>query len=313
MPRRAWSKPNTSSWWSAIFRRRASSKSWPATRRSFALRPATPAPPANLLRVLGYRMRGGCGSDVVLETVNASRAFLTIDSGFPLAELEQALRAQPAVHAGLSPGPRSVSTTSTIGNPPRTRPQGEFIDFFLADPRCAACIWRFRSWIRKPRRSCASRLPAPRLKLYAHVLDFFGGMFEIRDGKAVVPGGARSEKAWAELAGAAPDKGAAFFERLLTHDDGWLASYYRCAGAHQRPGEGLSDRSGAAEALLRGDSRTRDQSRPGAAGVPLQYRHAAADHAAAPGRGRQAASSGRSGGLEEPVHQLSHAESTTPS
>src|SRR5512142_1720197 len=45
-----------------------------------------------LLKVLGYRMRGGCGSDVVLETVNATRAFLTIDSGFPLAELEQALR-----------------------------------------------------------------------------------------------------------------------------------------------------------------------------------------------------------------------------
>ena len=45
-----------------------------------------------LLRVLGYRMRGGCGSEVVLETLNASRAFLTIDSGFPLAELEQDLR-----------------------------------------------------------------------------------------------------------------------------------------------------------------------------------------------------------------------------
>ncbi|HPT24985.1 MAG TPA: hypothetical protein PLZ95_01115, partial [Bryobacteraceae bacterium] len=45
-----------------------------------------------LLRILGFRMRGGCGSEVVLETVNASRAFLTIDSGFPLAELEQALR-----------------------------------------------------------------------------------------------------------------------------------------------------------------------------------------------------------------------------
>ena len=42
--------------------------------------------------MLGYRMRGGCGSEVVLETVNAPRAFLTTDSGFPLAELEQALR-----------------------------------------------------------------------------------------------------------------------------------------------------------------------------------------------------------------------------
>ena len=37
-------------------------------------------------------MRGGCGSEVVLETVNAARAFLTTDSGFPLADLEQALQ-----------------------------------------------------------------------------------------------------------------------------------------------------------------------------------------------------------------------------
>ena len=46
----------------------------------------------DLLRVLGFRMRGGCGSEVVLETVNAPRAFVTTDSGFPIAELEQALR-----------------------------------------------------------------------------------------------------------------------------------------------------------------------------------------------------------------------------
>ncbi len=31
---------------------------------------------------------------------------------------------------------------------------------------------------------------------------------------------------WAELVGVAPDKGAAFFERLIEKDDGWLASYY---------------------------------------------------------------------------------------
>ena len=37
-------------------------------------------------------MRGGCGSEVVLETVNAPRAFLTTDSGFPVNELESALR-----------------------------------------------------------------------------------------------------------------------------------------------------------------------------------------------------------------------------
>ena len=58
------------------------------------------------------------------------------------------------------------------------------------------------------------------------MLDFFGGNFEIRQGKAVVPGGARSAAAWAELAGASPDKGAEFFEKLMAKDDGWLASLY---------------------------------------------------------------------------------------
>ena len=58
------------------------------------------------------------------------------------------------------------------------------------------------------------------------MLDFFGGMFEIRGGKAVVPGGQRSASAWAELAGASPDQGGAFFDKLLAKDDGWLASLY---------------------------------------------------------------------------------------
>ncbi len=53
-----------------------------------------------------------------------------------------------------------------------------------------------------------------RLRSFASVLDFFGGNFEIRQGKAIVPGGARSAGAWADLAGASPDKGPEFFEKL---------------------------------------------------------------------------------------------------
>src|SRR5207237_2549326 len=66
----------------------------------------------------------------------------------------------------------------------------------------------------------------PRLKAYSHVLDFFGGMFEIRNGKAVVPGGARSAAAWTEMVGVSPDQGAAFFDKLLSKDDGWMASLF---------------------------------------------------------------------------------------
>jgi hypothetical protein len=46
-----------------------------------------------LLQVLGYRVRPDCGQKgTYLETVDPQRAFLTIDSGFPLPELEKALQ-----------------------------------------------------------------------------------------------------------------------------------------------------------------------------------------------------------------------------
>jgi hypothetical protein len=64
------------------------------------------------------------------------------------------------------------------------------------------------------------------VKAYSHVLDFFGGMFEIRGGKAVVPGGPKAAPLWGELAGASPDHGADFFDKLMAKDDGWLASLY---------------------------------------------------------------------------------------
>src|SRR6516164_10039174 len=46
-----------------------------------------------LLHILGYRMQGECGhSSLTLITADAERAFLTIDSGFPLLDLEEALQ-----------------------------------------------------------------------------------------------------------------------------------------------------------------------------------------------------------------------------
>ena len=57
---------------------------------------------ADLLRILGFRMRGGCGSDLVLETVNAGRAFITTDSGFPVNRLEEALRTNRPFHLRFS-------------------------------------------------------------------------------------------------------------------------------------------------------------------------------------------------------------------
>ncbi len=189
----------------------------------------------DVLRVIGYRMRGGCGSDVVLETINASRAFLTTDSGFPLSELEQALRTNRPFTLDYHPARLPVLYGTDYWQSAKDKTQGEFIDYFLSDPSLCRLYLGLSKLDPETADGLRKAIPAPRLKLYAHVLDFFGSMFEIRDGKAVVPGGARSEKTWNDLAGVEPAKGPQFFERLMNRDDGWLASYYDALARIQGP------------------------------------------------------------------------------
>ena len=182
----------------------------------------------DLLRVLGYRMRGGCGSDVVLETVNATRAFLTIDSGFPLAELEQSLRTNRPFTYDYKPIEVPILYGAEYWTSARENKAsaGEFIDYFIGDPSICRLYLGLSKLDPPTAEEMRKAIPAQRLRAFAHVLDFYGGMFEIRNGKAAIPGGARSEKAWTEMVGASPEKGAAFYEKLITKDDGWLASYY---------------------------------------------------------------------------------------
>jgi hypothetical protein len=108
----------------------------------------------------------------------------------------------------------------------REKGDGEFIDAFLGDPAICRLYLGYSKLSPETAAALRQAMPVPRIRAYAHVLDFFGGMFEIRDGKALVPGGQRSAAVWAELTGAPPDSGAAFFEKLLAKDDGWLASLY---------------------------------------------------------------------------------------
>ena len=87
-----------------------------------------------LLRIIGYRMRGGCGSEVVLETVNATRAFLTTDSGFPIAELEQALRTNRAFSYDYHPSPVPVLYGPDYWLSAKEKESGDFLEAFLGDP-----------------------------------------------------------------------------------------------------------------------------------------------------------------------------------
>jgi hypothetical protein len=181
----------------------------------------------DLLRVLGYRMRGGCGSDVVLETVNASRAFITIDSGFPLSDLEEALRTNRPFTLDYHPSRLPILFGAEYWIQDMAKKEnGEFIDSFLGDPSLCRLYSALSSIDPDTADQIHKDMPAQKAKAFAHVLDFFGGMFEIRGGRVNPPGGARSEKAWADLVGVAPEKGPAFIERLFAKDDGWIAAYH---------------------------------------------------------------------------------------
>jgi len=177
----------------------------------------------DLLRVLGFRIRGSCGSELVLETVNAARAFITTDSGFPLAELEQSLRADKPFSYDYRPS----SATVVFGpNYWLNNKGGDFLDAMIGDP--GLCRFYLAMSKLDPGTAAALRdaVQPARLRAFAGTLDFFGSEFEIRDGHAIVPGGARAAPAWAELTGAWPETGPQFFDRLLAKDDGWLASLF---------------------------------------------------------------------------------------
>ena len=77
----------------------------------------------------------------------------------------------------------------------------DFLETFISDPSICRLYLGLSKLDRETAGDLRKSIPYARLKAFAHVLDFFGGMFEIRDGKAVVPGGQRSAAAWGELAG----------------------------------------------------------------------------------------------------------------
>ncbi len=182
---------------------------------------------ADLLRTLGFRMRGGCGSEVVLETVNAARAFLTTDSGFPINQLEQALRTnRPFVYDYHSAQvPVLFGPEYWMPNVKDAEPVG-FLESFIGDPSTCRLYLGFSKLDAETAEAIKKADTYAHLKAYSHVLDFFGGMFEVRDGKAVVPGGPRSTGVWAELVGAQPSNGGDFLMKLVAKDDGWLCSLY---------------------------------------------------------------------------------------
>lgn len=61
---------------------------------------------------------------------------------------------------------------------------------------------------------------------HAATLADHGAALQVAEGRVAVPGGPSCEDAWRQLAGVSPAQPAAFFQSLLTKDEGRLAAYY---------------------------------------------------------------------------------------
>src|SRR6266849_6790886 len=176
-----------------------------------------------LLTILGYRVRQGCGADATVQTEDAGRAFLTIDSGFPLVELEETLRGgKPfTLPYPSSPVPVLFTPNEWTGSDVQ-----DVADSLLRDPALARL---YSALGQMDAETAASLRQAPglrRLVRFSNVLNFYGSHIYIRSGRVAVPGGASAEAAWKDLVGAGPESPADFVGRLIAKDEGWLAAYY---------------------------------------------------------------------------------------
>jgi len=180
------------------------------------------APP--LLRILGYRFRRGCGT--ALEVANPERAFLTIDAGFPLVDLEEDLHAgKPFTYPfPSSPVPvlfRESDWTSIRGVKAKT-----ILEALLKDPALAR-LYVALSHIDPETRVALKRSPGlSGLMPVSATLDFYGAHIVSRSGRISVPGGAPAEPTWKGLVGASTAPPGEFVLRLLSKDNGWLAAYF---------------------------------------------------------------------------------------
>ena len=184
-----------------------------------------------LLDILGYRVTADCGkSSAYVATADPRRAFLTIDSGFPLPELEVTLQGgkpfsypYPDSQVPIALTERQWVEASGESSHEKDRP---LIDALLHDPSLARLYY---AWAHVDPETQTALLHSPGLKKLVSLaasLDFYGSYIRVESGRVIVPGGAAAEPAWKELVGVNPHSPGEFVPRLLLKDNGWLAAYF---------------------------------------------------------------------------------------
>ncbi len=208
----------------------------------------------SLIHVLGYKFEGVCGQkNGALITAEPERAFLTLDSGFPITALEQALRehepftyAFPATRVPIMFSEKSWTSDST-GN---RGSASDLLSVLLNDQSIDRLYWALSRCDEETRSTLRQSPGLRKLASLASVFDLYGSTIRIHSGAVVVPGG--SEREWQVLADASPASPGEFVSHLLTKDHGWLAAYFDAVAhlneagkAHLAEGTRLLDLYGA--------------------------------------------------------------------
>ena len=175
-----------------------------------------------LLKTLGYRVRkGGCGAGAVIETDDPNTAFLTIDSGFPLADLESAFRAGKPFTYTVRGNDLPILFTAADWFDKGRDP----LDQFLDDKDTARLYYAVSKLDSVTAETLRQSPGLPRLRDIAATLDFYGTSFSLENGRVIMPGGPQHQEQWARMVGADPGKPGEFLVALMDKDNGWLAAF----------------------------------------------------------------------------------------
>jgi hypothetical protein len=181
-----------------------------------------------LIEILGYKLQGRCGqNNGFLVTGNAERAFVTIDSGFPLTGLEQSLQKNaPFTYAFPSTRvPVFFSEKDWVEIDAQARKaQTNLIDILLHDQDIDRLYFALAKCDQETRVALMQSPGLRRLVSLAPVFGLYGSGIAVRSGSVVLPGG--TKKDWEDVVGANPNSPGDFVSSLLTRDRGWLAAYF---------------------------------------------------------------------------------------
>jgi hypothetical protein len=180
-----------------------------------------------LLHIIGYKVRLECGrSNTSLITADPERAFITVDSGFPLPALEHALQGGPAFVHRFPNSRAPILFQESDWTHLSSHSTGQLVDALLGDPLVARLYWALSRNDSETRLALLNTVGLSALVPVAPGLDLYGSQLSIGSGHVVVPGGTSAEAAWKDLVGASPGTPKEFVPLLFRRDKSWLVSYF---------------------------------------------------------------------------------------